>query len=138
MLNLDLDEFVTAFEHTKMAKARGERELNEAAWRDVPMGTGDAFYLLDRKLGFLYASRRALAIWGRTQDELIGRRLVEVFPHAPGSAAYEAHRRVLRTGEEEHFEIVSPLLDHGFEVDIYPSSCGISVAFRDIDDRNQA
>jgi PAS domain S-box-containing protein len=56
-------------------------------------------------------------------------------PRAPG---YAAHGRVLETGEAEHLELLSPLIGRWVEVDISPSSAGLSVAFRDIDRRKRA
>jgi hypothetical protein len=66
---------------------------------------------------------------------LIGIPFLSAFPNAVGTPDYETHRRVLETGRAKHFESVSPLTGHWFEVDINPTSTGVSVAFRDIDRR---
>jgi PAS domain S-box-containing protein len=123
-----------------VGRARAETALreSEAKLRDVLEGIGEAFYALDQDLCFLHVSRQALELWGKNAVDLIGRPFIEVFPHAEGTPAYEAHGRVLRTGEAEHFAILSPLLGRWFEVDIHPSTTGLSVAFRDIERRKQA
>ena len=87
---------------------------------------------------FLYASRKALEIWDKKPDDLIGVPFLSAFPNAVGTPDYEAQRRALETGTAQHFESVSPLIGHWFEVDIYPTSTGVSVALRDIDRRKQA
>ncbi|HEX2529424.1 MAG TPA: PAS domain S-box protein [Geminicoccus sp.] len=124
-----------AVERARVAVALRE---SEAKLRDVLDGIGEAFYALDRDLCFLHASRAALEFWGKEAQDLMGKPIIKVFPHAAGTPAYEAHRRVLQTGKAEHFETISPLLGRWFEVDIHPSSAGLSVAFRDIQRRKQA
>jgi PAS domain-containing protein len=73
-------ELVTAFETTEQVKARRERRRveqalreSEARLRDVLDGIGEAFYALDHDLRFLHASRKALEIWGKAAEDLIGR-----------------------------------------------------------------
>ena len=138
-------ELVTAFETTEEVKATRERRRveqalrkSEARLRDVLDGIADAFYALDHDLRFLYASRKALKIWGKAAEDLIGQPLLEAFPHLTGTLGYAAHERVLETGEAKHFELLSPLIGRWFEVDISPSAAGLSVAFRDIHRRKRA
>ncbi|MDB5606669.1 MAG: domain S-box protein, partial [Bradyrhizobium sp.] len=135
----------TAFETTnavkeKVERNRAERALrnSEARLREVLEGIGEAFYALDQDQRFLYASRKALEIWDKKPDDLIGLPFLSAFPNAVGTPDYEAHQRALETGTAQHFESISPLIGHWFEVDIYPTSTGVSVAFRDIDRRKQA
>src|SRR4051794_23639476 len=87
---------------------------------------------------FFMQSRKALEIWDKKPDDLIGLPFLSAFPHALGTPGYEAHLRALETGEAQHLELVSPLLGRWFEVDIYPSSTGVCVAFRDVEHRKQA
>jgi two-component system sensor kinase FixL len=101
-------------------------------------GIGEAFYALDVDFRFLHVSRKALEIWVKKAPDLIGRSFLEVFPHAVGTPGYEAHLRVLESGKAEHFELVSPPIGRWFEIDIYPTSRGLSVAFRDIERRKLA
>jgi PAS domain S-box-containing protein len=135
----------TAFETTNAVKEKAKRDRaeralrkSEARLREVLEGIGEAFYALDQDQRFLYASRKALEIWDKKPDDLIGLPFLSAFPNAVGTPDYEAHRRALETGTAQHFESVSPLIGHWCEVDIYPTSTGVSVAFRDIDRRKQA
>jgi PAS domain S-box-containing protein len=135
----------TAFETTNAVKEKAERDRaeralskNEARLREVLEGIGEAFYALDQNQRFLYASRKALEIWDKKPDDLIGLPFLSAFPNAVGTPDYEAHRRAFETGTAQHFESLSPLIGHWFEVDIYPTSTGVSVAFRDIDRRKHA
>ena len=81
-------------------------EETEERFRTVLEGIGDFFYVLDHDWRFLFASRSALEVWGKRQDEVLGRGFLDSFPEAKGSAAYEAHRRVMGTGAAECFETV--------------------------------
>jgi PAS domain S-box-containing protein len=135
----------TAFETTNAVKQKAERDRaertlgeSESRLREVLEGIGDAFYALDQDQRFLYASRRALEIWDKKPDDLIGVPFLSALPNPVGTPDYEAHRRALETGTAQHFEYVSPLIGHWLEVDIYPTSTGVSVAFRDIDRHKQA
>jgi PAS domain-containing protein len=105
----------------KAERGRAEQELrkSEARLRDVFDGMGEAFYALDQGECFLYASRKALEIWDKKPDDLIGRPFLSAFPDAVGTPDYEAHRRARETGTAQHFESVSLLTGHWCEVDIY-------------------
>jgi PAS domain S-box-containing protein len=136
---------VTAFETTETVKDAAQRDRAEQTLRqsktrlsDVLEGIGEAFYAVDIDFRFLHVSRKALEIWDKKATDLIGRPFLDVFPHAAGSRGYEAHLRVLKSGKAEHFELVSPPVGRWFEVDIYPTSSGLSVAFRDIERRKLA
>jgi signal transduction histidine kinase len=123
-----------------------ERKKTEEAVRKsdeqlktVLKGISEAFYALDRNWCFLFASLSALKMWDKTQEEVLGRHFLECFPEAAGTAPYEAHRRVMMSGAAERFETISPVLNRRIEVEIAPTQqCGLSVAFRDIEDRRRA
>ncbi|MGY8676509.1 response regulator [Bradyrhizobium sp. UFLA05-153] len=134
-----------AFETTNAVREKAERDRaeralrkNEARLREVLEGIGEAFYTLDQNQRFLFASRKALEIWDKKPDDLIGLPFLSAFPNAVGTPDYEAHRRAFEAGTAQHFESLSPLIGHWFEVDIYPTSTGVSVAFRDIHRRKHA
>ena len=131
-------ELVISLETTDAVKARRELELSEARLHDVLEGVGEAMFAYDRDLRFLYASRKALEISGARSEDLIGRTLLDAFPMSAGSPGYEAHLRVLETGQAERFESVSRVVGRWMEVEISPSSNGIVVSFHDIEARKQA
>ncbi|WP_238193183.1 sensor histidine kinase [Methylobacterium frigidaeris] len=129
----------TVVETTAAVRARKALLENEERLQTVLDGIGEAFYALDRNWRFLFASRSALSAWGKTPDDIMGRPFLDCFPQAAGSAPYEAHRRVMRTGKAETLETISPVLDRWIEADLAPTPRGgLSVAFRDIDGRKRA
>jgi len=113
---------------------------SQAAVADVLEAIGDAVYAMTEDERILFANRRALELWGKSSDEVIGRRLLEVFPGIADGEPYRAYRSVLRTGEPRQLEATAPALDDRWiELDIRPSPHGgLVVVFRDIDDRKRA
>jgi PAS domain S-box-containing protein len=115
-------------------------EPSQRALAEVLEAIGDAVYAMDRDERILFANRRALELWGKTSGEVVGRRLLEVFPGIADGEPYRAYRDVLRTREPVHIETVAPALDNRWiGLDVHPGpQGGLVVVFRDIDDRKRA
>ena len=115
-------------------------EPSQRALAEVLEAIGDAVYAMDRDERILFANRRALELWRKTSDEVIGRRPLEVFPGIADGEPYRAYRDVLRTREPVHIETVAPALgDLWIGLDVHPGpQGGLVVVFRDIDDRKRA
>jgi PAS domain S-box-containing protein len=93
----------------------------------------DAFYALDREWRFTYVNRRALELWGKPAEQLIGQRFLDAFPQAAGSEPYDALARAMTQRCSQFAEIVSPILNRWLAVSVYPSAHGgLSVYFREI------
>jgi PAS domain-containing protein len=88
-----------------------------------------AFYTLDEDLRLMDAGPKALAIWGKSKRELIGRRLVEVFPYADGGPVHQALLDALRTLRPMRLKTESVLLSQTVEVEIYPVNGLLQVSF---------
>ncbi|MVN87149.1 PAS domain S-box protein [Deinococcus sp. HMF7620] len=119
----------------------GERWLPSSAdaLQTVLEGIDDFFYALDADWRLLFASRSALDQWGKQGADVLGQPFLQAFPQAAGSAAYEAHERVMQTRTPERLETVSPVLGRWIEIHLMPTpQGGLSVAFRDIQARKQA
>lgn len=115
-----------------------EHTPSQDALAEVLEAIGDAVYAMDRDERILFANRRALELWGKT-DEVVGRRLLAVFPGIADGASFRAYRSVLATGRPEHLETVAPAMNNRWiELDVHPAPHGLVVVFRDIDDRKRA
>ena len=97
----------------------------------------DAFYAVDRDWKFTYVNRRALELWGKEEQEIVGKSVWEIFPDAVETAAYEAHLRVMREGRPLELEYCSTILKTWLDLKIFPSESGLAVYFRDISDRKR-
>ena len=115
------------------------REGSQKALAEVLEAIGDAVYAMDRYEHILFANRRALELWGKSADAVVGHRLLEVFPGIVEGEPYRAYRTVLETREPIHIETVAPALGRWIELDVHPGpQGGLVIVFRDIDDRKRA
>jgi len=129
-----------------LAMARVGREASEAVraserrLAEVLEAIGEAVFAIDRAEHILFANRKALELWNKTAEEVIGRQLLEVFPGIANGEPYRVYRRVLATGEPVHLETRAPALGgRWIGLDAYPAPHGgLVVAFRDIDVRKRA
>ncbi|NKE48001.1 PAS domain-containing protein [Roseomonas frigidaquae] len=99
----------------------------------------EVIYALDADLRFAFVSRRALEVWGRADEDLLGQPFLDLFPKAAGSLSFQAQLEAMAERRETHLCVVSPVIGHWIEVDIYPrAGGGVIVAFRDIEDLRAA
>ena len=98
----------------------------------------DAFYALDRQLRFTYVNQRTLDYFQKGREELLGRRIGDVFPVLKGSVIETQLERALREQCSVAFEAVSPIAEKWIELNIYPAAQGLAIYFRDVSDRKRA
>ncbi len=90
---------------------------------------GRVFYTLDRDLRIISASERALALWGKSRDEVDGKTLLELFPFAEGGDTHEALLEALRTFRVVRLRTQSVYFNGPIGVEIYPIGNTLQVAF---------
>lgn len=121
-------------------RKQGEEALRDALDRSTEIleSISDAFFALGPDFAFTYANHRALEMWGKRPDEVIGRKLLEVFPQAAGTPVHVAYLDAMRRRETVQLETVSPVIQRWLAVTIYPSrGGGLSVYFQDIEARKK-
>ncbi len=129
-----------------LAMARVGREASEAVraserrLAEVLEAIGEAVYAMDADERILFANRKALELWNKPVVEVIGRRLLEIFPGIETGEPYQAYRRVLLRREPAHLETTAPALGgRWIGLDVHPAPHGgLVVAFRDIDEQKRA
>lgn len=98
----------------------------------------DGFIAVDNNFVYTYANKKIGEMTGKKPEELIGKKVWEVFPDAVGSKTYHAFLRAMEQQEyitnTDHFEP----LQLWQENHIYPSRNGLSVFIRDISARMRA
>jgi PAS domain S-box-containing protein len=115
--------------------------LREARWRTSEMleSITDAFYAVDADWRLTYVNKKAQALWGRSQEDLVGTVLWSLFPKPEATKGYHEHLRAMAERTPAHFETFSPNLHFWADVHIYPTTDGgLVVYFRDITQRKQA
>lgn len=98
----------------------------------------DAFYVLDENWNFTYFNKKAEQLLSRKRDEIIGKEFWEVFPLVVGTELESVYRRVARSNKTESFEYFYRGDQSWYELNVYPSSGGVSSYFRNIDERKKA
>jgi PAS domain S-box-containing protein len=133
-----------AGERVRRRGAEEERErllLQERAAREQTVSIlesiNDAFFTLDQEEQFTYVNRSAERIWGRSREELLGKKLLDEFPQALGSDSYLEIERAMTEGVTTEFETVSPVFGRWVAGRAYHSSEGVSVYFWDITERKR-
>lgn len=101
----------------------------------------DAFTALDKEYRYTYLNPQGVKLTsqlsGKTEAELVGRTVWEIFPGSFDSPFGEAYRKVMQDGKPVQFQAFFPPLDSWFEVRVYPSKEGLSVYFADITEQQQ-
>ena len=99
----------------------------------------DLFYQLDREWRFTTVNGQTEARLGIPREQLLGRVLWEVFPHAVDTILYSRFHSAMETMEPAHFELPSRIVPGAwFEAHAYPSESGLTVYLREITERKRA
>ena len=99
----------------------------------MPSQTRRAFYTLDADLRLVAASPNTLRLWGKKTRDVIGRKLVEVFPWVDGGPVHEALQQALQTYQPVRLRVNSLVMAKPVEVEIYPVRDGLQVSFAPAD-----
>lgn len=94
--------------------------------------------VLDPNWRVVFANAQAARLVHRAVDEMVGSVLWEQFPESVGTRVEDAYRRAARTQEPERIEAYDDRLGGWFEAQVFPSPDGLTVSFRNIDDRRAA
>lgn len=113
---------------------RGAWESRAVNRRELLEYSHDCVYLLDHEWRFRYLNERAEAVLQLT-DDVIGRRIWDVFPEASETMFAEEVTRAVESGDAVAFEVYYEPLDSWFRVSAYPAADGLWVFFQDVTDR---
>ncbi len=128
--NLDVTPQVEAREALKRAREKADEILSSIA---------DVFFALDADWRYVYFNDRAERITHKKREEVLGRRLFEVFPALENTEIYKAYRRVMTERAPIEFETFAPVIKCWVFLSIYPTrEGGISVYYRDISEQKRA
>ncbi len=116
---------------------RRQREVRDLlAQREMVLSSiSDAFSALDSEWRYIYLNERVAEHSGLAHDQIIGRKIWDVFPQLAGS---EFQRRCVRAMTEkrpDHFEHFHPEWERWLETRIYPTADGLVIFRTDISER---
>ena len=138
-----IDNFIagtvlTFLDVTATVKAEAEAAAANSKVQEILESIGDGFFAIDQDLTFTYVNQRALELWNRRADQLVGRKLRQRFPAAEFADLYDALETTRVTRSPVELEFLWPGLDRWMAVSVYPSAMGWSVFMRDIGERRRA
>lgn len=117
-------------------EARDRAEQNALSERVTLFESmSDCFYALDRQWRFTYINQRALDFFGTPQGDLVGSDLWEVLPGARGSLLEQQFRRAVEEPCSVSFEMRAPPAYRWIEVHANPTTRGLAVNFKDLNER---
>ena len=129
-VTVDVTERKLAQEQIREAHRKLENVLNSIS---------DGLAVLDGDWRYTYFNRQGGAMLDMRPEDVVGKCVWDLFPHAEGTKFYEGYHRAVETGEAVHFEEFYPdPLNKWIECHCYPSAEGLSVYFRDITARKRA
>jgi PAS domain S-box-containing protein len=118
-----------------------EESLRQAAARltEVFESISDGFIGVDAHWRYTYVNSAAERIFGKHSSELLGKNVLEVFPEALGTSAYQALHKVKTERAFVEFEDYNPAMQRWFRNRAFAApDGGITIYFHDITDRKQA
>jgi len=118
----------------KLARLRQEATVRE---RTLLGRVTDGFMALDLDFRFTYANQAAQRVSRTPLEAMLGKTMWEAFPGTIGNQFEIQYRRSLLQQIAVDFEEYYAPLDLWVEVHVYPSPTGLSVFFRDINDRKK-
>ncbi len=113
-------------------------ERTEQQILDIIEGITDGFYALDHNFRYLYMNESGSALLGYKREELIHKKIWDVFPEWKGTFLYEQYHKTLHEQIPVIFESQFGNDGHWFENRVYPSKEGIIVFISDITKRKEA
>jgi PAS domain S-box-containing protein len=125
---------------TEAARVEAEtaRQEAEAARADVAAilsRISDAFIALDREGRYTYVNDRALAMCGRTREQIMGRSAWEMNPALVDGPVHRAFQQAV--ADQRAVMVESLYCGRLYEVRLYPSQTGVSFVLEDISDRKR-
>jgi len=121
-------------------RKRAGEQLAEAHRKNTAVleSISDGFNAFDREWCYTYVNAAGAKMVGKTPEELLGRNVWELWPHAADSPFGVAYRRAVAENVQVQVEAFYPEpLNRWFEVRCYPSPEGLTLFFTDTTERKR-
>ncbi len=97
----------------------------------------DGFFALDKKWRFTYINGQAERLLQKTQNELLGKNIWEMFPEIIGTTFYCEYQRAILEQVSVEFEEFYLPQQCWLQVHAYPAKEGLSIYFQDVTERRR-
>ena len=128
---------VAVFDITAEKKALDDARISAQQLHEVLESTSDNVILLSSDWRITYVNGRAARLFA-PRILTLGETLPQLFPDWAASVAGRKLVAIGATRHAETFETYFATLDRWLELDVFPTSDGLSVFFRDVSDRRRA
>lgn len=98
----------------------------------------DAYVALDRNWQITYVNQMTAQFNQVSPEEMIGKNCWQLWSKAVGTTCEEKFRQAIAEQTPVHFEYFNKQRQRWYEIHAYPSTEGLGVYYRDINDRKQA
>ncbi len=106
--------------------------------KDILTSINDAFYALDEEQCFTYVNEAALKLLNKTEEELLGNNIWDLYPQKIFKNIRKEYEYVLKTGNNTKFEFLDRSDGTWYEIYVYKAAQGLSAYYRDISQRKLA
>ena len=131
---LEINRDVTDQERTREELVEAHRRISS-----ILESVSDGFNAFDEQSRYTYVNTAGARMFGMTAQDLLGKSLWEIFPHAAESAFGQAYRQCAEERIPLQVESLFPdPLNAWLEVRLYPTQNGVSVFYSDISERKRA
>ena len=113
------------------------RSARERAGRSIELA-GDGLAVINTDWSLAYLNPEATRILATRAEDVVGRSIWEVLPDTVHPSFSDRFHRALETQEPVDFEASYGPLDAWFHVRVFPAPDGLTVFFRNIEDRRNA
>ncbi len=116
-----------------------EQERNKV-WvnlEDTLNNIKDGFYALDKKLHFTKVNKNFQMEIGLRTEEIIGKKVTEIFPGFDERMAYTHIKKVMHDKVSDKFEAYSRHFKKWLSFNVYPTEEGVAVYFNDITEQRR-
>lgn len=120
----------------KKAEEAANHLLNER--NTILESIGDAFFSLDRDWIIQYWNHVAEEELKTPKEQILGQNLWQVYPDTVNSLSYVKYHKAMSSGKALRFEDYYPPLGKWYDINVYPSTNGLSIFFKDITPRKKA
>jgi PAS domain S-box-containing protein len=127
-----------ALQLARKEAAHAEAVAAERKIRRLIESIGDPFLAVDPDGRIIYINEKAADFWSVARDELMGRRIVDAFPQVQNSELHAQLQRAIDENRRLNFEIESVITGKWIEISAYPLDGGLSIYFRNIEERKRA
>ena len=115
-----------------------ERKTLESTIKEVLASISDAFLALDQNWCFTYFNKEAENLLARNSKEVLGKNIWQSFPETENTELAIKLKQVAEVQKSVSFEYMSTINSSWYEVNAYPFKGGVSVYFKNINERKRS